>query len=94
MHLGCIHNVGCCQYYTGKYANSEKWFNLAIRVAPGHQDSYIGSCMSSLKLGNFEEALATITALNSHAEWTSTSYKQEQAVFLQAICTRLLPSNV
>lgn len=74
-HLGCIHNVGCCQFYTGKYANSEKWFNLAIRVQPLHQDSYIGSTMSSLKLGRYEQAMATIMALNQQTEWTSTSYK-------------------
>lgn len=33
-HLGCIHNVGCCQYSVGKYLNAEKWFNLAIKVEP------------------------------------------------------------
>lgn len=60
VHLGCIHNVGCCQYFTGKFANSEKWFDLAVKVDPLHQDSYIGSTMSSFKLGKYEAALNTI----------------------------------
>jgi len=72
-HLGCIHNVGCCQYFTGKYQNALKWFNLAIRVDPAFQDSYFGSTMASIKLGRYEDALRTTEALNSQ-EWTTQSY--------------------
>jgi Tfp pilus assembly protein PilF len=74
-HLGCIHNVGCCQYSCGKYTNAEKWFNLAIKVDPLFQDSYLGSTISSLKLGKYEVAFQTIKTLNEMAEWTSLSYK-------------------
>ena len=50
-HLGCIHNVGCCHFFLGNFANAEKWFNLAIQVDPQHKDSYIGKTVSCLKLG-------------------------------------------
>lgn len=33
-HLGCVYNVGCCYYFTQKFTNAEKWFNLAIKVDP------------------------------------------------------------
>jgi tetratricopeptide (TPR) repeat protein len=72
-HLGCIHNVGCCQYFAGKYQNALKWFNLAIRVDPAFQDSYFGSTMASIKLGHYEDALKTIQTLNCQ-EWATTSY--------------------
>ena len=70
-HLGCIHNVGCCQYSCGKFANSEKWFNLGIKVDPFYQDSYVGSTLSSLKLGKYDLAFSTISQLNEMTEWTS-----------------------
>lgn len=33
-HIGCIYNIGCCQYFIQKYANAEKWFSLALKVDP------------------------------------------------------------
>ena len=29
-HLGCIYNIGCCQYFLGKFENARKWFHLAL----------------------------------------------------------------
>ena len=73
-HLGCIYNVGCCHYFTKKYANAEKWFSLAIKADPSFLDSYIGKTVACIKLGRYEDAIATISILNTRQEWTSTSY--------------------
>jgi tetratricopeptide (TPR) repeat protein len=59
-HLGCIYNVGCCHYFTKKFANAEKWFSLAIKLDPCHLDSYIGKTVSCIKLGRYLEALDTV----------------------------------
>ncbi len=59
-HIGCIHNAACCHYFTGKFANAEKWFSIAIKVDPHNQDSYIGKTVACLKLGKFKEAHETI----------------------------------
>ena len=91
-HEGCIFNSACCYYLQGKYANAEKWFNLAIKVRPSWQDCYFGSCISSLKLGKYVEAYEAVKKLTEmgQEEWTATMYSQEQAVFLKAVCARLL----
>jgi tetratricopeptide (TPR) repeat protein len=88
-HVECIHNIACCHYISGKYLNAEKWFSLAIKVDPNHQESYFGCCVANLKLGNYEQALAVITLLNKR-QWACSSYKPEQAVFLNAHCSRLV----
>ena len=31
-HFGCVFNLGCCLYFTGQYANANKWFTMAIRT--------------------------------------------------------------
>lgn len=89
-HIGCIYNVGCCQYFTSKFANADKWFSLAIKVDPSHQDSYIGKTMACLKLNKYEQALESIAKVHAMAEWTSVEYKREQAIFLYATTARIL----
>ena len=88
-HLGCIYNVGCCHYFTGKYANAEKWFSLAIKADPTHLDSYIGKTVSCIKLGRYEDAIETIVVVYRWQEWTSTSYTQEQMYFIYALCAKI-----
>lgn len=90
-HIGCIYNVGCCQYFIRRYANAEKWFTFAVKIDPSHQESYLGLTMASLKLGKYEQALETIEKLNAMLpEWTAEEYKQEQCLFLNAVSARLL----
>ena len=33
-HLGCVHNLACCLFNSGKYANAAKWYSIGILVAP------------------------------------------------------------
>jgi hypothetical protein len=37
----------------GKFANAQKWFEIAIKVNPKINDSYFGKAFSCLKLGKF-----------------------------------------
>jgi len=88
-HLGCIYNVGCCHYFTKKYANAEKWFSLAIKADPTYLDSYIGKAVSCIKLGRYEDAIETIIVVYKWEEWTSTSYTQDQMFFIYALCAKI-----
>lgn len=55
-NLPCIYNVGACYFYIGKYHNSRKWFDFAVKAAidqshPCLLDSYFGLSASCMKLG-------------------------------------------
>lgn len=65
-HYGCIYNAGCCYFFTGKYLNARKWFNLCTKVNPTCPDGYYGKAVSCLKLGiqdsvnYYEEAIKAV----------------------------------
>lgn len=72
-HIGCIYNVGCCQFAIGRFSNAEKWFHFAIQVDPQHQESYMGLTISLLKVGKYQEALTAIETLYK-MEWNCSDY--------------------
>ena len=37
-HFSSVYNIGYCYYISGKYANSEKWFEFANKIEPSNQD--------------------------------------------------------
>jgi tetratricopeptide (TPR) repeat protein len=100
-HFGCIYNVGCCHFYNGKFANSKKWFDLAIKVDKTSLDSHFGRTAACLKLGLYTEALQSISKIDQ-TNWTgkfdeatgmcngSTNYKWYQVVYLHATCLKII----
>ena len=68
-HFGCIYNVGCCHFFTKKFSNALKWFDLAIRADRGSLDAHYGRAAACLKLGCYTEALKSV-ALIDRAEWS------------------------
>lgn len=91
-HFGCVYNVACSYYFEKKYVNANKWFDIAIKLDPLSEDSYFGKTIACLKLGLFDDALATITKLEDSNEQMTTSelYKPEQFTLLNAICNRIV----
>ena len=73
-HYGCIYNTGCCHFFTGKFLNARKWFNLCIKVNPTCPDGYYGKAVSCLKLGvqdsvnYWEEALKAVEKIDTEDE--------------------------
>ena len=67
-HFGCIYNVGCCHFFTGKYVNARKWFDLAIKNDNQSLDSYFCKTAACLKLGLYQEALDAISMID-HEDW-------------------------
>ena len=67
-HYGCIFNAGCCHFFTGKFQNARKWFELATWVNPRRPDGYYGLALSCLKLGLYEEALSSIVQIDNHED--------------------------
>ena len=63
-HYGCIYNAGCCHFFTGKFQNARKWFELTTKVNPRRPDGYYGLALSCLKLGQYEEALESIVQID------------------------------
>lgn len=63
-HFGCIYNVGCCHFFTKKYMNALKWFDLAIKVDSSSLDSHFGRAASCLKLGKYKEALDSMNIID------------------------------
>ena len=87
--MGCIYNVACCYYLTGKFANAEKWFTMALRNDPMNQDCLAGKCLSLLRLGQTQKALKTICAIDLQ-NFTSKLFSKQQITFFKAICYRLM----
>ena len=87
-HMGCVYNVGCCYFFSGKFQNAQKWFSIGNRIDPMNQDCIFGLTISSLKLGQTQKALDQITSIEG--DWKSTLYTREQFIFIKAICYRLL----
>ena len=88
-HLGCIYNTGCCMYFTGKFANAERWFTYGIQTS-NNPSCYMGKTLACLKLGQYEIALQTVSTLRQMKEWHSDEFTPFQAVFLHAVCLRLV----
>ena len=63
-HYGCIYNAGCCHFFTGKFQNARKWFDLTTKVRPRTQDGYYCKALACLRLGLYEEALESILQID------------------------------
>lgn len=99
-HFGCIYNVGCCHFNTGKYTNARKWLGFAIKADPSSLDSYFGLATACLKLGLYKEALHTAQKIDRE-DWSghheeksllcngSQNFTWLQVVYLHALCLRI-----
>ena len=56
------------------FVNAKKWFEFAIKIRHRDQDSQFAKAVTCIKLGQFEEALTTISALSNCASVTSVEY--------------------
>jgi tetratricopeptide (TPR) repeat protein len=67
-HFGCIYNVACCHFFNKKFANSKKWFDLALKIDSTSLDSYFGRTAACLKLGLYTEAITSISKIDE-TDW-------------------------